>query len=140
MPVDALRDTPPEPQGIDWATPFAARFKEAMDDDFNTPEACAVLFELATEVNRSRSASDAGLLKALGALLGLLERDPLAYLQGSTPSVAELTGEQIDALIAQRAAARKARNFAEADRIREQLEDAGIVLEDSPKGTIWRRK
>jgi cysteinyl-tRNA synthetase len=135
----ALRDTPPATAAIDWSNAYAARFREAMDDDFNTAEATAVLFELASEVNRTRSAADAGLLKALAGVLGLLQREPSAFLQGGA-GVGELSGEQIEALIAARAAARKAKNFAEADRARTELENAGIVLEDTSKGTIWRRK
>jgi cysteinyl-tRNA synthetase len=136
-----LRDTPPAPAGdIDWANAYAARFKSAMDDDFSTPEACAVLFDLATEVNRTRSATDAALLKALAGLLGLLQRDPVAYLQGGAPAPGELSAEQIQALIDQRAAARKAKNFAEADRIRKHLESRGVLLEDSAQATIWRRR
>ena len=135
-----LRDTPPAgPAGIDWNNPYAARFKTAMDDDFNTPEACAVLFELASEVNRSRRAEDAGLLKRLADLLGLLQRDPSAFLQGGT-SAGELSAEEIQALIDQRTAARRAKNFAEADRIRKHLEALGVLLEDAAGGTIWRRK
>ena len=135
-----LRDTPPAPVAIDWSNAYAARFREAMDDDFNTAEAAAVLFELASEVNRSHSAADAGLLKGLAGLLGLLQREPSAFLQSGAPSAAELSAERIEALIAARAAARKSKNFAEADRARKELEDAGVVLEDTPKGTIWRRK
>jgi cysteinyl-tRNA synthetase len=135
----ALRDTPPAGvQRIDWSNPYAARFKQAMDDDFNTAEATAVLFELASEVNRTRSPADAGLLRALAAILGLLQRDPVAFLQAG--SSGELTPAEIEALIAQRTAARKAKNFAEADRIRRELEGKGVLLEDTSGGTIWRRK
>jgi len=118
---------------IDWAEPFAARFKAAMDDDFGTPEAVAVLFDLATEVNRSRSAERAGLLKALAASLGLLQGDPKAFLQAG----AGLDESAIQALIAQRAAAKAAKNFGEADRIRQHLLAQGIVLKDSAAGTSW---
>jgi len=118
---------------IDWAEPFAARFKVAMDDDFGTPEAVAVLFELATEVNRSRSAERAGLLKALAASLGLLQGDPKAFLQAG----AGLDESAIQALIAQRAVAKAAKNFGEADRIRQHLLVQGIVLKDSAAGTSW---
>jgi len=136
----ALRDTPADAAGsIDWHDPFAQRFKAAMDDDFNTADATAVLFDLATQVNRSRSGREAGLLKSLGAVLGLLQAEPLAYLQGGSPDSGELSATQIEDKIAQRVAARKAKNFAEADRIRDELLSAGVILEDGAGKTTWRK-
>jgi cysteinyl-tRNA synthetase len=118
---------------IDWNDPFAARFKAAMDEDFGTPEAVAVLFDLATEVNRTQSVQAAGLLRALGACLGVLQGDPKAFLQaGSALGEASIQG-----LIAERAAAKANRNFALADSIRKSLLEQGIVLKDSATGTSW---
>ncbi|MCL4802081.1 MAG: cysteine--tRNA ligase, partial [Burkholderiales bacterium] len=133
----ALKGAPAGAAPIDWDEPFAARFRSAMDDDFNTPEAIAALFDLATEVNRTGAADKAGLLRALGGVLGLLGRDPEAYLRGKLP--AGWTPERVEARIAERAAAKKARNYAEADRIRDELAQAGIALEDTAQGTTWRR-
>jgi cysteinyl-tRNA synthetase len=134
---------------IDWQQPQATRFKHAMDDDFNTPEAMAVLFDLANEVNKTKSLESASLLKNLGGVLGLLQRDASEFLQGvvQAPSIQaegkELTerldNREIDSKILERIEAKKTRNFVEADRIRKELADAGIVLEDSPLGTTWRR-
>lgn len=118
---------------IDWSNTFAARFKAAMDEDFGTPEAIAVLFELAGEVNKTKSAKLAGLLKNLGACLGLLQNDPAAFLQAG----AGLDEAAITALIQQRAAAKAGKDFAEADRIRQHLLAQGIVLKDSPGETTW---
>ena len=118
---------------VDWSNPFAARFKAAMDEDFGTPEAVALLFELASEVNKTRSADSAGLLKGLGACLGLLQGDPAAYLKAGSA----LDDASIEQLIDQRAAAKLAKNFAEADRIRQDLLAKGIELKDSAAGTVW---
>jgi len=129
----ALDLVEPQNAAIDWNDPFAQRFKAAMDNDFATPEAVAVLFDLAAEVNRSKSARLAGLLRALGGTLGILQGDPKAFLRAGT----QLDEATIAGLIAQRAAAKKAKNFAEADRIRSELLALGVMLKDSPAGTTW---
>ena len=123
---------------LDWNTPHAVRFKAAMNDDFNTPEAVAVLFDLANEVNRNQSVEAATQLKTLAGVLGLLQRDPQEFLRGESVE-GGLDDAAINAQIEARIAAKKAKNFAEADRIRKELLEAGIVLEDSAQGTTWRR-
>ncbi|MDQ5914158.1 MAG: cysteinyl-tRNA synthetase [Pseudomonadota bacterium] len=137
----ALKAVPPsDPAALpDWDEAHAQRFRSALDDDFNTPEAMAVLFDLAGEVNRARDPALANQLKALAGVLGLLDRDPAGFLQAGSGGADELAPEAIEAMIAARAAAKKGRDFAEADRIRAELTAAGVVLEDSAQGTTWRR-
>jgi cysteinyl-tRNA synthetase len=135
----ALDSVKPDEITIDWADPqlnsYAARFKSAMDEDFGTPEAVAVLFDLATQVNSSKSAQLSGLLKALGGSLGLLQNDPTKFLQSGAEN--GLDSAQIELRIADRNEAKKAKNFALADAIRNDLLTQGIVLKDSPTGTTW---
>ncbi len=139
-------------RGIDPAVEVTAeddytpRFEQAMNDDFNTPEAIAVLFDLATHINRARDQGDAGeasrlaaILKKLANVLGLLEADPETYLKGGAGAGAD-QNEQIEDLIQQRLQARADKNWAEADRIRDELHQMGIELEDKGGETIWRRK
>ncbi len=131
----ALHAVPPDDVAIDWAHPLAARFQAAMNEDFGTPEAVAVLFELAGEVNRNHSAQTSGLLKALAGVLGLLQDKPETFLQAG----ASMDEDAIQIQIAARAAAKAAKNFAEADRIRQELAAQGVLLKDSPTGTTWER-
>jgi cysteinyl-tRNA synthetase len=125
---------------IDWSNPYAVRFKAAMDDDFGTPGAVAVLFDLAGEINKTKSAELAELLKALGGCLGILQNSNWLQEAVDSGSNATMTPENIEDLIAQRAAAKAAKNFAQADGIRKQLLESGIVLKDSPAGTTWEAK
>ena len=129
----SLKDFPRSGSAVDWNEAHAGRFKEAMDDDFGTPEAVAVLFELANRINAGEK-SLAPQLRALGAVLGILQRDAQAFLQGGE------TESWVTDAIEAREAARKRKDFAEADRIRKTLLDKGIVLEDVGGRTTWRRK
>jgi cysteinyl-tRNA synthetase len=136
-----LKDGPVDPEA---APDYRRRFTEAMDDDFNTPVALAVLHDLAREINRGRSDDLAAVsrlgmvLRELGGVLGLLQEEPTAYLQASA-SGAPADDAEIESLILQRREARAARDFAEADRLRDELVARGIVIEDGPEGTSWRR-
>jgi len=148
----ALRGISPATVEIDWNDPFPARFRTAMDDDFNTPEALAVLFDLANEINRTKDSHLAGLLLVLSGVLGLLQRDPDDFLQGRRPVTSVLMDsyriegadnynpERIQTLIAERLAARKAKDFKRSDAIRDELKAAGVILEDGSQGTLWRRE
>ena len=118
---------------IDWAQPQAAAFRAAMNEDFNTPLALAALFDLTGELNRTRSPRTAVLLRALGAILGVLQLMPRSYLQGGNA----VDEHAIQALIAARTRAKQERDFTEADRIRQQLSGLGIELKDSAHGTTW---
>jgi cysteinyl-tRNA synthetase len=121
------------PQGIDWTQAQAAQFRSEMNEDFNTPGAVAVLFDLAGEVNRTHSTQAAVLLKSLGATLGLLQHSARAYLQSGSG----LDEARIEELIAQRNAAKVARDFALADQIRKELAAQSVLLQDSAQGTTW---
>ena len=135
----ALSQVRPEPVTLDWqANAHAQAFARAMNDDFGTPAAVAVLFDLATEVNRTGNAQAAGWLRALGGVLGLLQDDPQAYLQRGAGAQAPNTTD-IEEQIAQRAAAKQAKDYARADAIRQALLEQGITLKDSPSGTTWER-
>ena len=134
----ALKDSASDGQPLDWTDGYAQRFTDAMNDDFNTPIALSVLFDLATEVNRTHSPALARQLKGLAGVLGLLDREPQAFLQGGAPD--GMSDDDVAAAIAARAQAKKDKNFAEADRIRADLLAKGVVLEDKPGGvTEWRR-
>ena len=133
-PTEPAPPGAPEP-AIDWQLPQAAAFRAAMNDDFNTPEAVAVLFELAGEVNRTRSTAAAALLKALAGTLAVLQQVPRSYLQAGSGIDEARIAERIEA----RARAKKHREFALADQIRQELLVQGIVLQDSPAGTTWMK-
>ncbi|NBY06270.1 MAG: cysteine--tRNA ligase, partial [Betaproteobacteria bacterium] len=132
----ALATVPPAPLAdIDWQQPHAKRFQAAMNEDFGTSEAVAVLFDLASEVNRHASPELSAVLKALGGVLGLLQQPPQAFLQTGV----SMSESDIQAQIQARAQAKKDRDFASADRIRQALADQGVVLKDSALGTTWER-
>jgi cysteinyl-tRNA synthetase len=129
-----LQTVPPaEGAALDWSDKAPAAFRAAMNDDFNTPAALAVLFDLANEANRARSGAASAQIKQLAATLGFLQQAPQAWLQGG----AALDEATIQARITARAQAKRDRNFVEADRIRDELAALGIVLKDSAHGTTW---
>ncbi len=125
------------------ASPYRERFTQVMDDDFNTPEALAVMFELAREVNRAKkeqpdeAARLGGELKQLGAILGLLQQAPQKFLKGTQQQGMPLSESEIEAKIAQRIEAKANKDFAQADAIRDELAALGIILKDSREGTSW---
>ncbi len=128
-----VAEQPVDASAVDWTDARAVAFRDAMNDDFNTPGALAVLFEMVTDLNRTKSVATARLLRALGATLGVLQQSPRAFLQAG----AALTDAEIQARIEARAQAKKDRNFAESDRIRDELAGLGITLKDSAQGTTW---
>lgn len=133
----ALKDVKGDGKALDWNEAFAARFKAAMDDDFNTALAVSVLFELANAVNSTKSAELVRQLKELGGVLGMLQLEPEVFVKGATD---DIDANWVEEMIQKRRDAKKARDFATADAIRAELLEKGVVLEDAPGGvTTWRR-
>ncbi len=135
----SLKGMPSTPPVGVWDDVYGRRFREALDDDFNTPEAVAVLHELANEINRSRSERLASRLRALGGILGLLGRESESFLRSAHGHKEAIDEARITSSIAAREEARKAGNYALADEIRDTLLRQGVILEDGPGGTGWRR-
>ena len=131
-----LKAVPATDVEVDWTNPWCARFKEAMDDDFNTSLAVSVLFEMATEVNRTGDSVLSSQLKALGKVFNILQLDPETFLKGA---VSDLDEAAIDAKVKARFEAKKAKDWATADAIRKELSAMGIVIEDGAEGSTWRR-
>ncbi|MGL4767612.1 MAG: cysteine--tRNA ligase [Formosimonas sp.] len=132
----ALKDVPVEDAAVDWSNPHAQAFKAAMDDDFNTAVAVSVLFDMATQVNKTQDTQLAAQLKALAGVLGLLQRPAQAFLQGGAGDDVA----QIESLIDARKVAKAAKDFAQADALRAQLTQMGVVIEDKAGGVVeWRR-
>ena len=124
---------------------YYQRFIESMDDDFNTREAFSAMYDLVRELNtvarknQTKAQALAGELKALGGILGVLQEDPEAFLKGASKETGGLSDAAIEALIAEREAAKLTKNYARADEVREELKQQGVILEDSREGTRWRR-
>ena len=132
----ALKDRADDGQALDWSERFASRFAAAMNDDFNTPLAVSVLFDLAAEIHRMNDPALVRQLRGLGKVLNILQLDPQSFLQGNVKAD---DSTRIEGLIQDRAQAKKERNFARADQIRADLLAEGIELMDAPTGTTWRR-
>ena len=126
---NAMRNAPSDGAPLDWEEEHAACFRAAMDEDFNSPAAMGVLFELVGEVNRGQSPALARQLAELAGILGLALPE----------AVADPEGEAIQALVEARSAARAAKDYTEADRIRAELDGMGVIIDDTPTGTVWRR-
>ncbi|WP_194757538.1 cysteine--tRNA ligase [Aliidiomarina indica] len=139
----ALRGTNASEPSADLSAPYESRFRTALNDDFNVPDAMAVLFDIARDLNKARqeksdsAAELAGLLIAYGKVLGILQQRPEDFLQGDAAGDVDVA--RIEALIAERNAARADKDWARADAARDELQALGIVLEDSPEGTLWRK-
>ena len=129
---DAPTDGTPNPEVM-------ARFNTVMDDDFNTPEALAIVFEQISELNRSKDSNCAATIQAIGEILNLGQHDPESFLRWAPSSLDQLSDEAIEQKISERAEARANKDFAASDRIRDELQAAGIVLEDKAGQTTWRR-
>jgi cysteinyl-tRNA synthetase len=141
----ALKAVPVVAEDVTLQNDYEQRFVAAMDDDFNTPRALAILFEITSELNKAVREGDsaapqlAAQLKRLAGMIGLLQQEPDQFLQGKVGE-SDLSAEQIEALIEQRALARKNKDFAESDRIRDLLAEQGVILKDSRQGTSWYRE
>jgi|TARA_B110000971_G_scaffold181628_2_gene188452 cysteinyl-tRNA synthetase len=133
----AIRNITDNQKLIDWTGPYANKFKEALDDDFNSAEALAVLYELANKVNKNKNNDDKNLLVKLANIIGILNQDPEIFLKGEKKDSHNFN---IDELILKRDAFKKNRDFSGADKVRDFLENHDILLEDTASGTIWRKK
>jgi len=120
---------------INWENPYAKKFKQAMDDDFNTPLAISIIFEMVTELNKSQSEDVANMIKRLAATIGLINSNPIDFLQSDLV----ITPEEIEEYIKQRQIAKQNKDFNLADKIRDNLLAKGVILEDNKNGTIWRK-
>ena len=133
----AIRNIMDNQKKIDWSSPYAKKFKEALDDDFNSPEALSVLYELANKTNKNKNNDDQNLLLRLANIIGILNQDPEIFLKGEKKDSHDF---DIDELILTRDTAKKNKDFSEADKVRDFLESHDILLEDTSSGTIWRKK